>query len=34
MKVLTFGHSSEHLSLLIPFVVGPAVLGFRHRNVS
>ena len=33
-KVLTFGHSSAYLGLLVVFVVGLAALVFRRRDVS
>ena len=33
-KVLTFGHSSVYLGLLVLFVVGLAALVFRRRDVS
>jgi ABC-2 type transport system permease protein len=33
-KILTFGHSSAYLGLLLVFVVGLAALVFRRRDVS
>jgi ABC-2 type transport system permease protein len=33
-KVLTFGHSSAYLGLLIVMAVGMAALVFRRRDVS
>jgi ABC-type transport system involved in multi-copper enzyme maturation permease subunit len=33
-KLLTFGHSSAYLGILVVLVVGLAALVFRRRDVS